>query len=88
MTTEPEDIDEGELPAEQEVPVEVGPGCFCFRDWDFLDPENEVQGIIGVQVDGSGGVWLLVGVGEGPTYRQEWHKVGGEPKRPTLSRVQ
>ena len=86
MTTEPEEEIE-ELPAEHEVPIEVGPGCFCFRDWDFLDPENEVQGTIGVQVDESGGIWRLVGVGEGQSYRQEWHKVGEEPGKPSLRRI-
>lgn len=88
--TDPEEIEEVEVEepeAEQEFPVDVGPGCFVFRDWDFLDPANEVQGLIGVQSDPDGGLWRLMGLGEGASYRQVFEKIGGEPKKPAMTRV-
>jgi hypothetical protein len=88
MTDEPEEIeDEDEPLAEQETPVEVGPGCFCFRDWDFLDPASEVVGLIGVQVDADGGVWRLMGSGEGLDYAQTWEKIGAEVAKKRLRPV-
>lgn len=79
--TDPDELEEEPL-AEQEIPVEVGPGCFVFRDWDYLDPASQVTGVIGIQVDESGGVWRLVGSGEGDTYCQTFEAVGKDaPKR-------
>ena len=68
--------DRGELDAEQEFPVECGHGGVVFRDWDFLDPDSEVCGVLMVQVDLEGGVWRLMGSGEGPGYSQTWERIG------------
>lgn len=68
--------DSEEIFAEQEFPVECGPGCVVFRDWDYLDPESEVVGVLMVQVDVEGVPWRLMGSGEGLGYSQTWERIG------------
>jgi len=61
--------------------------AFC-PDIDFLDPEMESQGVLMVQQTEDGGIFRLMGRGEGDDYVQVWEQVGSAPdKRPKLRSV-
>jgi hypothetical protein len=71
--TDPEDNEEAEA-----RPFLLSDGDCMVFDADYLDPEQQVEGVIAVQWGADRGLWYLMGSIEGATYRQEWMQVAPE----------
>ena len=70
--------DDDQIEVEQEQPVSLMDGECSFRDWDFLDPEAEVEGVLAAQYSIDRGLWVLVGFAGPAGYAQEWRQAGAE----------
>ncbi|MBS0200305.1 MAG: hypothetical protein JSR70_07620 [Proteobacteria bacterium] len=61
--------------------------CAIF-DADYLDPECEAQGVLGMWYPVGGPMFYLFGSGEGAGYAQEWRPIAPDKKRkPVLKSV-
>jgi len=71
-----------------EQAVTVGAGETHVVDADYLDPVNEIEGVIAVQADQDGGLWALYGIrDEAGAYHQVWFQPGrNKPQVPATER--